>query len=62
MQEYTISSNESIPDALDLLEQAAKEKADEINRQVYANPWPCIGSTALIALLFGYILARNNRT
>jgi len=60
MQEATMTSNESIPDALDLLAQAVKENKDEINRKVYANPWPCIGGTALIALLFGYILARNN--
>lgn len=35
------------------------EKVREVDRSIHSNPWPFIGGTAVISLLFGYILGRS---
>ena len=37
----------------------AKEVAKTLDENVHRNPWPYVGGTAVVALLFGYILGRK---
>lgn len=39
--------------------EKAREIACDVDKSVHRNPWPFIGGTAVISLLFGYILGRN---
>jgi len=39
--------------------EKAREVSHEVNKSVHQNPWAFIGGTAVISLLFGYILGRN---
>lgn len=40
-------------------EEKARKAAQAVDTQVHTNPWPFIGGTAVVALLFGYILGRR---
>lgn len=39
--------------------EKAREASHEVNKSVHQNPWLFIGGTAVISLLFGYILGRD---
>jgi ElaB/YqjD/DUF883 family membrane-anchored ribosome-binding protein len=41
--------------------EKAREISSDVNKNVHQNPWPFIGGTAVISLLFGYILGRTPR-
>jgi ElaB/YqjD/DUF883 family membrane-anchored ribosome-binding protein len=45
--------------------QRGKEKIEdvlsEVDKSVHKNPWPYIGSAAVVALLFGYLLGRSKK-
>jgi len=41
--------------------EKAREIAGEVDKKVHVNPWPFIGGTAVIGLLLGYILGKNNK-
>jgi ElaB/YqjD/DUF883 family membrane-anchored ribosome-binding protein len=50
---------EALVHAKDVSEEKIKKAASAVDHQVHANPWPYIGGTAVVALLFGYILGRK---
>ncbi len=37
------------------------ELAKDLDKSVHTNPWPYIGGTAVIGLLLGFILGRNQK-
>lgn len=41
--------------------EKGREIAGDVDKRVHQNPWPYIGGTAVIGLLFGYILGRNQK-
>ena len=45
--------------ARDIGIEKAYEIAHDVDKNVHRNPWPFIGGTAVVGLLFGYILGRN---
>lgn len=47
--------------AKDVSVDKAREIADDVDKSVRRNPWPYIGGTAVIGLMFGYILGRNRQ-
>ncbi len=47
--------------AKDVGVEKAREIANDVDQSVRSNPWPYIGGTAVIGLLFGYILGRNRK-
>jgi ElaB/YqjD/DUF883 family membrane-anchored ribosome-binding protein len=50
---------EAIVHAKEVSEEKVKKAAQAVDTQVHTNPWPYIGGTAVVALLFGYILGRK---
>jgi ElaB/YqjD/DUF883 family membrane-anchored ribosome-binding protein len=40
-------------------EENVKKAAQAVDTKAHENPWPFIGGTAVVALLFGYILGRK---
>jgi len=57
------NTKQHVAEAVAHLKDRGVEKACELSRDVdksaHQNPWPFIGGTAIISLLFGYILGRN---
>lgn len=45
--------------AKDMGVEKARELSHEVDKSVHQNPWPFIGGTAVISLLFGYLLGRS---
>ena len=47
--------------AKDVSAEKARELAVDVDKNVHLNPWAYIGGTAVIGLLFGYLLGRNRK-
>ena len=58
------AKNHSV-DAVTQAKDASVEKvckiADDVDKNVHLNPWPCIAGTAVVCLLLGHILGRNRK-
>ncbi|MDA3926598.1 MAG: hypothetical protein PF904_18070 [Kiritimatiellae bacterium] len=52
---------EATTNATEAKVEKAREISSDVNKSVHQNPWPFIGGTAVISLLFGYILGRPHR-
>lgn len=50
---------EAVVHAKDVGTEKNLEIARDVDKKVHSNPWPYIGGTAVIGLLFGFILGRN---
>lgn len=50
---------EAVAHAKDMGLEKTREISQEVDKNVHQNPWPYIGGTAIISLLFGYILGRR---
>ncbi len=52
---------EAVVHAKDIGTEKGLELARDVDKKVHSNPWPYIGGTAVIGLLLGFILARNQK-
>jgi ElaB/YqjD/DUF883 family membrane-anchored ribosome-binding protein len=41
--------------------EKARDLGHEVDQRVRQSPWPYVGGTALVGLMFGYILGRNRK-
>jgi ElaB/YqjD/DUF883 family membrane-anchored ribosome-binding protein len=52
---------EALLRAKELATEKSLEVARKVDQSVHSNPWPYIGSTAVIGLLLGFVLARSRK-
>jgi len=50
---------EAVTHAKDVGAEKSREVARDVDKSVHSNPWAYIGGTAVIGLMFGYILGRK---
>ena len=51
----------AVAHAKDVSIEKAREVAHDVDKSVHQNPWPYIAGTAVVGLLFGYVLGRNRK-
>ena len=52
---------DAVVHAKDISAAKAREIAGDVDKSVHQNPWPYLAGTAVVGLLFGYVLGRNRK-